>query len=136
MYVVPLDSLVLRGVRIACDVVTGLERNGSMQADGQTPTMLLSQERHQRTSCPQVADPWRPGNVGNPGVAEAATRAGRPGGFFGVPRRGPAIAAGRTILSGWSPSGSYACAKPMRDKVIETFTRVTPGLLLASTRGK
>jgi hypothetical protein len=132
MYVVPLDSLVLRGVRIACDVVTGLERNGSMQADGQTPTMLLSQERHLRADYPQGTDPGRPGSVGFTGAASAALRAGRPGCSLGVPnRRGPAIFAGRAILSGWSPSVRSACANCKRSKAITTFAPAVPGRLLS-----
>jgi hypothetical protein len=122
MALVQLESLVLPGVRIAGDVVTGLERNGSMQAEGGNPTMAQSQERH-------------------PGYRPADTdpvRAGRPG-CPGVPcRRGPAITAGRAILSGWSPSGSQLHALLLatpRASVKAMSGAMLPGRPSAFTRG-
>jgi hypothetical protein len=105
MAVINSESLVLHGVRVAFDVVTGLERIGSNPASGQTGAMHLSVTRHPSQSYPDAnGDPGtRPESAENLGAARAAKRAGRPGSSAGVPdSRNLAITARRAILSGWS----------------------------------
>jgi hypothetical protein len=99
-----LENLVLHGVRVACHVVTGLERNGSNQASGPAPAVRLSFPRHLSASDSSGSDPgMRYDLVTMRDVAYAALRAGRPerpAGVLGC--RGPARTAGRAILSGMS----------------------------------
>ena len=105
MAVMILDNLVLRGVRVACDVVTGLKGMGSNPARDNLPAMDLSHSRHLSQGIPLAGsdDPRRQDRAEAIGAA-AAARAGRPGSSPGVPvRRTPAIVAGRTVLSRWSP---------------------------------
>ena len=104
MRVKNLETLVLRGVTVACDCVTGLKGIGSNLA-AQMPAMDLSHLRHPSQSDPQAGMDtgpryWR---AEPSGAASAVERAGRPGRSSGVlVRRNPAINAGRAILSGWS----------------------------------
>jgi hypothetical protein len=105
MAVMKLETLVLGGVSIARDVVTGLKGIGSNPAKSGLPAMDLSHSRHLSQSYRQAEadDPQRPWRADRVGAARAARRAGRPGSFPGVSvRRTPAIVAGRTVLSGWS----------------------------------
>lgn len=102
MAVMNLESLVLRGVNVACDVVMGLERNGSHQARG---TTVLSFTRHPSLSYSHAgSDPgMRYGGAEDIGAAHAAIRAGRLGSSAGVlDSRKLAITASRAILSGWT----------------------------------
>ena len=104
MAVKKLESLVLHGVTVATEVVTGLVRIGSKTANGQTPAMALSHSRHpSHSDCGSDPD-TRPGSGGAEGIgaAPAVERAGRPGRCPGVlASRSLARAAGRTVLSGW-----------------------------------
>jgi len=105
MTVIISESLVLRGVRVACDVVTGLKRNGSNPASAQTRAMHLSVTRHPSQGYPDAdGDPGtRPEFAEMLGAALAAKRAGRSGSPAGVPdSRTLAISARRAILSGWT----------------------------------
>src|SRR5262249_43925767 len=102
-----LESLVQPVVRVACDVVAGLERSGSKQASGRTTATPLSFPRHLSPADPDAdmapAPRYEHANANGYGVAHAAQRAGRPGSLAGVlGSRSPAITAGRAILSGWS----------------------------------
>jgi hypothetical protein len=146
MTVVHLESLVLRGIRVAGDVAMGLERNGSNRTDGRTPTVFLSFLRHPMTSYPQAGTQpgMRLGSAEDLGAAGAALRAGRPGRSAGVPTcRSLAITAGRTILSRWSPSGSSACAMAWRPATGQVLSghpgvfqrgRIPPGRQLLPVR--
>jgi hypothetical protein len=101
-----LESLVLPVVCVAKSVVAGLERAGSNQASGATPTVPLSFTRHLPPGYPRIdMDPvmrHAPAD-GNAGEAPGAQRAGRPGSSAGVlGSRSLAITAGSAILSGWS----------------------------------
>jgi hypothetical protein len=105
MAVKNLENLVLRGVSVACDVVTGLKRIGSNPANGQTPAMVLSHSRHpsQSDRGSDMDTGLRQGGAEPFGAGPAAKRAGRPGCCPGVlASRSPARAAGRAVLSGWS----------------------------------
>ncbi len=104
MAVKKLESLVLRGVPVACDVVAGLERIGSNAARGQAPTVAPSFARHLSPGYPApdtgTAMRYEPAN---PGGAHTAQRAGRSGSLAGVSdSRSLASFAGRAILLGWS----------------------------------
>jgi hypothetical protein len=105
MAVKNLENLVLRGVNVACDVVTGLSRIGSNTVQVQTPAMALSHSRHPSHSDREAgldSGPWYV-RAETFGAANAAERAGRPGCCPGVSAsRIPARAVGRTVLSGWS----------------------------------
>jgi hypothetical protein len=102
-----LESLVLPVVPVAKRVVVALERIGSVQASGQTPSVPLSFPRHLPSGYPRLDLSPAMRDVpadGNAGVAHGAQRAGRPGSSAGVSgSRSSAITAGQTILSGWSP---------------------------------
>jgi hypothetical protein len=81
MAVKNLESLVLHGVTVATEVVTGLVRIGSKTANGQTPAMALSHSRHpSHSDCGSDPD-TRPCSGGAEGIgaAPAVERAGRPG---------------------------------------------------------
>src|SRR5438132_1029767 len=60
MAVMNLQSLVLRGVNVAGDVVTGRERLGFNPAKGGTPAVVLSFQRHLSTRAPQAGSDPRP----------------------------------------------------------------------------
>ena len=74
MAVKHLENLVLRGVSVACDVVTGLKRIGSSTANCGMPAMDLSHSRHpsQRDQADQDFRPWyfpaKPIGAGNAAV--------------------------------------------------------------------
>jgi hypothetical protein len=105
MAVITNESLVLRGVNVACDVVTGLERFGFNPANGGNSAVVLSYQRHLSTRASQAGSDPRPRHerIALGGASHAARRAGRPGSPAGVPeRRHPARSAGRAILSRWS----------------------------------
>jgi hypothetical protein len=111
MAVKNLETLVLRGVSVACDVVTGLKRIGSKAANCEMPAMDLSHSRHpsQRDQAVQDIRPWyypaKPSGVGS-----ATVRAGRPESRSGVlASRSLAIAARPTVLFGWSLAKGEAC---------------------------
>jgi hypothetical protein len=129
MAVVQLESLVLRGIHDACNVVLSLERNGSARADGRTPTVSLSLPRFlMRYPHPGMDPGERRGNAEDLGVAAAAARAGRPGSASGVPgSRGLAITARRTIQSRWSPAERGACATAWRPDPFTVRTRASLG---------
>ncbi len=104
MAVKNVESLVLDGVSVATEVVTGLKRIGSNTANGQTPAMALSHSRHpSHSDCGSDPDARpRSGCAEYIGAALAVERAGRPGCCPGVhASRSLARAAGRTVLSGW-----------------------------------
>jgi hypothetical protein len=106
-----LETLVLRGVSVVCDVVTALKGIGSKPANRQTPAMDLSHSRHpsQRDQAGQDIRPWYP-NANPLGMRNTTVRAGRPAGRPGVlASRSHAIAAWRTVLSGWSLATGAAC---------------------------
>jgi hypothetical protein len=137
MAVVNLESLVLRGIHDACNVVPGLERNGSKQADGRTPTASPSLTRHPFASYPRAGMDagMRPGGAEN-GAAVAATRAGRPGSSSGVPdSRNPASFAGRAILSGWSPCGRGAGSAAWQPALLTRPVQASPGEALPGRPG-
>jgi hypothetical protein len=111
MAVMNLETLVLGGVSVACDVVTALKGIGSKPVNCQTPALDLSHARHpsQRDQADQAMRPWyppaNPNGMGNPTV-----RAGRSASRLGVrASRSHAIAAWRTVLSGWSLATGGAC---------------------------
>jgi hypothetical protein len=134
MAVFQLESLVLRGVLDACNVVISLERNGSMQADGRAPATPLSTSRHLPGSYPGAdMDPGtREGHAENLGAALAAPRAGRPGCSAGVPvSRSPAITAGRAILSGWPRSERGVCATARRQRSFTSLAPASAGKVLS-----
>src|SRR5262249_50813855 len=135
MAVLNLESLVLRGVPVACDVVTGLERIGFNASGSGARAVLLSLTRHPSPSDPQAgADPgMRYAAV--QGMAHAAPRAGRPGRSAGVPdSRGPAISAGRAILSGWSLAVGDPCATAARR--LAAFAGTTPATVGKALTGQ
>jgi hypothetical protein len=140
MAVVHLESLVLRGIHDACNVVPGLARNGSNEADGRTPTGPLSLTRHRFVGYPQASTDTGMRQGGAEGAACAA-RAGLPGSPAGVPvSRSPARSAGRAILSGWSPSGRGVrsaawCAASIARPVQASPGAMLPGRPGAFTRG-
>jgi hypothetical protein len=111
MAVKHLENLVLRGVFVACDVVTGLKRIGSNAANCGMPAMDLSHSRHpsQRDQADQDLRPWYP--PAKPiGAGTTAVRAGRSASRPGVlASRSPAIAARRTVLFGWSLAKGETC---------------------------
>jgi len=136
MAVMKLNNLVLRGVSVACDVVTGLERIGSKQAMPKTPAMFLSSARHFSLSDPYtVSDPGMCHEpTGNAGAALAVSRAGRSGSSAGVlDSRSLAIFARRAILSGWSLAVGELC--PMVAWVQAPVDEVIPEHLQAFLRG-
>ena len=98
-----LESLVLRGVPVAGDVVAEMARMGFQLVKGQTPA-TLSYPRHPSQRFGQIGQPdVRRLLVGTYDKEAAATRAGRSESEAGVlVSRDPAIFAGRTVLSGWS----------------------------------
>jgi hypothetical protein len=103
------ESLVLRGVSAASDVVNSQTDRGFNSANAETSAVVLSFQRH--LSAPYADSDPRPRHEGTAfgGASRAAWRAGRPGGPAGVPvRRHPARSAGRAILSGWSPAAGAA----------------------------
>ena len=111
MAVMNLQSLVLRGVNVAGDVVTGRERLGFNPAKGGTTAVVLSFQRHLSTRAPQAGSDPRPRHerTASGGASHAARRAGRPDSPAGVPDcRRPARCAGRAILSGWSQAAGVA----------------------------
>jgi len=104
------NSLVLRGVPVACDVVTGQGRYGFNPANAGV-LRVLSFERHLSTRASRAgSDPrLRHERTAMSGVGHVARRAGRPGSPAGVPvRRRPARSAGWAILSGWSSAAAIA----------------------------
>jgi hypothetical protein len=94
-----LETLVLRAVPVACDVVSGqsIGSNGAMRP----AAMLLSRHLMPRA----MADAYPRGDkdrTEQSGATRVAPRAGRLARFAGVSgRRSPAINAGRAILSRW-----------------------------------
>src|SRR5262245_61212432 len=99
MAAITLKTLVLRGVRVADDVVTGRTGMG-FAAKVQAP-LPISSHPSQR---------YQPHRLDrqlclNPDADNAEQRAGRPERATGVPsRRSPAMSAGRAILLGWALS--------------------------------
>jgi hypothetical protein len=95
------NSLALRGVLVAREVVAVLERIAGNQTDGGIP---VSYPRHLSTRTPSTESdsPPRHARAVSNGVNRGARRAGRPGGPAGVPVRVPARIAGRTIPLGRS----------------------------------
>ena len=119
------ENLVLRGVNVVADVVIGLKRIGSGQANDQTAAMPLSCTRHlMMTDSRPDADPamrYEPATS----AASSAQWAGRPGYVAGVlSSRNPAITAGRAILSGWSLVEGGAC--PAAVGISGRFTALMP----------
>ncbi len=114
-----LESLVLPVAVVAKRGAVALERIGSNQASGRTPSVPLSFTRHLPPGYPRLDMSPTVRNVpadGNAGVARSDPRAGRPGSSAGVSvSRRSAITAGQTILSGWSPiTGGTAMATRKR----------------------
>jgi len=105
MAVLNRNCLVLRGVPVACDVVTVLERFAVNPANARTPALILSYPRHLSTRTPSAETDSQPRHEhpASSGVNRDARRAGRPGSPAGVPeRRRPARIAGQAIQWGWS----------------------------------
>lgn len=128
-----LESLRQPVVLVAKRVVVVLERIGSTQASGETPTTPLSFTRHLPPGYPRLdmSPMVRPAPAdGNAGVAQGAQRAGRPGSSAGVSdSRRSAISAGRTILWGWSPitGGTDTATRKRTDRHrTETCMTTTP----------
>jgi hypothetical protein len=102
MAVMTLESVVLRVVGVAREVVTGMKRIGSNQASDQAPARLS----HRRHLVPSWLRPGYGPGLRRPfaeflGEDRASGRAGRPGSVAGVPvRRSPAPCAGRTVPCG------------------------------------
>jgi hypothetical protein len=117
MAVLNRNCLVLRGVPVASDVVTVLERFAVNPANARTPALIPSYQRHLSTRTPSAATDSRPRHehAASSCVGREARRAGRPGSPAGVPeRRRPARIAGRAIQLGWrqavgvvSPSAAW-----------------------------
>jgi len=129
-----LESLVLRGVPVACDVVAGLERIGSNPATGDVPSVALSFARHLSPSYRAGdAEPASRCEPANPGGTRAAQRAGRPGSSAGVSEsRSLASFAGRAILSGWSRAVREAVAvEKCRRNLVEILAPTPTGGLLS-----
>jgi hypothetical protein len=104
MAVMLLESLVRRGTPVLRDVVPGMARIGSNQANGTTPA-FLSHPRYPSQGYRWFGD--EPGLRRDPveviDVDAAADRAGRPGSLAGVlSRRSPAPGAGRANRKRWS----------------------------------
>ncbi len=111
MAVMKPESLMLRGVPVACDVVTSVERYGFNPADAETSAVILSFPRHLSVRAPRAGSDPRPRHERTAlgGAGRAAWRAGRPGSPAGFPDcRRPARCAGRAILSGWSQAAGAA----------------------------
>jgi hypothetical protein len=133
MAVMNLESLVLRGVNVVRDVVTGLKRIGANQAAvRQTPAMVLSHLRH-----PSQSDPW---SDADPALryeratagGSTAKRAGRPGSSAGVlGSRNLASFTRGAILSGWQVEGGPAtaarCIGQVQAKPVAAVGEVPPG---------
>jgi hypothetical protein len=122
------NSLVLRAVPVACDVVTGLTRFGFNPANAET-SLVLSYQRHLSTRVSRAGtDPCsRHERTALGGVGHDARRAGRPGSPAGVPdSRRPARTAGRAILSGWS-SAAGAMAPPAAGCIDRLTVKRTAG---------
>jgi hypothetical protein len=126
MAVMNLESLVLRGVRVACDVETGLKRIGSNTANGQTPAADLSPSRHPSHGAPGYGRDTGPryGLAEKFGAGAAAERAGRPGCRSGVfVRRSPAMPVGPAVLSGWPLAGEVFAITRWRTGALTTGRR-------------
>ena len=129
-----LESLVLRGVSVAYDVVTGLKRIGSNRANEATPAMVLSHSRHPSHSDlgTDMDTGPRLGGAESLGAAMAAERAGRPGCCPGVlASRSPARRAERIVLSGWS----LAVEEPLSPAACYTG-RFTAGMQAGMDQGR
>jgi len=129
MAVLNRNCLVLRGVPVASDVVTVLERVAFNPAIART--FGLSYPRHLSTWTPSTDTVSRPchEHVVSDDVGRKARRAGRPGGPAGVPERRPSRFAGRTIPPGWFQArGVVAPAALCLDlKVKQTAGERLPG---------
>ena len=105
MAVTNRNSLVLNGVGVVNDVVTGTMGFGFDPADVQAPAIPFSR-RHPSHRYPQAER--RPGlwqSHVDRDVDTATDRAGRPGSVAGVlASRSPALSAGRTMPMCWSPA--------------------------------
>ena len=95
------NTLVLTGVRVVRDVVTGTMGIGLNTAGARPPASLQS-SRHPSQRYPQAVQETglRQGRAKDSGAAPAADRAGRPG-CSALVRRSPAPGAGRAIPGGW-----------------------------------
>ena len=134
MAVLHCKTLVLRGVNVACDVVTGMKRFAVNAANTRLPADLsFSGHLSTRTSCAEADSQSRHERAVINGVGHAR-RAGRPGSPAGVPsRQRPARIAGRTIPLGWSRG--YSQAFPRRTLPGGSLTSL-PAQLWSGTRGE
>jgi hypothetical protein len=135
MAVLQRKSLVLRGVNVACDVVTDMKRFAVNAGNTRLPAGL-SYQRHlsTRTPCAETDSRPRHERTASGGSSRDARRAGRPGSPAGVPvRQRPAINAGRAILCGWSQA--YSQTFPRRAIAAGSLTSL-PAQLGSGTRGE
>jgi hypothetical protein len=104
MAVKNLEILVLRGNRVAVDVVNSLALMGSKAADGRTPRVMFhSRHLSQRASRTAYESARRRILVDAHDEDVSVGRTGRSWGSSGVlVSRSPALAAGPAVLSGWS----------------------------------
>jgi hypothetical protein len=133
MAAITLKTLVLRGVHVVRDVVTGRTGMG-FAAKVQAPLPILS---HPSSRYQQPHRPDRQLCL-NPDADNAEERAGRPERETGVPsRRSPAMSAGRAIPLGWAlETGELAPTAVWRLQPFMAKRWTTRGrALTASTRG-
>jgi len=138
MAVITLESVVLRGVRVAVEAATELKRTGSNPAMVQA-SAVLSQLRHLSPNCPQAG--YQPGARQDHADFErmdlADTRAGRPQGGVGVvPSRSLATLARRWPLAASEPESWAGCFGSARTKRRPFGSTAPRGMLAASTRGR
>lgn len=128
MAVKNLNTLVLRGVTVVGDVLTGKMGIGCYPATLQTPA-LRSLMRHASSSCSSaVPEPsQRHVHVVDDGVDDPADRAGRPGSCCRVlARRSPAIRGDRIIIQRWSAAKGGPRPTAVWRFGRFTITRTTP----------
>src|SRR5262245_51927066 len=138
MAVITLESVVLRGVRIAALAATGAKRTGSNPATVQA-SAVLSQLRHLSPNCLQAG--YQPGARQDHADCErvdlADTRAGRPEGGVGVvPSRSLASFARHWPLATSEPESWAGCFGSARTKRRPFGSSAPRGMLAASTRGR
>ncbi len=123
MVVTNLESLVLRGARVAGDVMAKIMRFGSRMDHGQTAASL-SHPRHPSQSWRRTGyqTDSRLSLADSLDEDTAAIRAGRSESFAGVPvSRSPAGIAGWAVLLGWS----QAVGEPAAARLFGSFTAKT-----------
>jgi hypothetical protein len=112
MAVINRNSLVLFGVSVVRDEVTGTMGNGIYAVEFQTTTMPFSKRPPSQGFPPAVQEPGQRGYLAEGfSVDSPAVGAGRPGSHPCVLASRPcAITAGRTSPEAWSLAGAGSCS--------------------------